>query len=73
LKLNAINLKKLERAHSVVIKNDGLIKSPNLVTPVQEGVYNTLQELGSRLRGNDREERKMTFYECINNKRKEKI
>ncbi len=44
---------------------DEFVKSPNLVTPAQAGVYKCLIRLDSRLRGNDKKGRNSTFYEAV--------
>jgi len=35
------------------------------VTPAKAGVYNRLNLLDSRFRGNDKKDRKLTFYETV--------
>ena len=44
---------------------DGLVISPQIVTPAKAGVQKTLERLDSRLRGNDRKGRFPTSYESI--------
>jgi hypothetical protein len=44
---------------------DGLVKSPQTVTPVKTGVQNVLKQLDSGFRRNDEKRTKRTFYEFI--------
>ena len=44
---------------------DGLVKSPNSVTPVKTGVQNLLNSLDSGIRRNDEKRTKQIFYEFI--------
>ena len=46
-------------------KFDGLVKSPQAVTPVKTGVQTLLKELDSGFRRNDEKRTNRTFYEFI--------
>ena len=45
---------------------DELVKSQSSVTPAKTGVHNSLEFMGSRVGGNDRNGTKQAFYEGIN-------
>ena len=47
-------------------KFDELVESQRPVTPAKAGVHISLEFLDSRVRGNDRNGPKRTFYEGIN-------
>jgi hypothetical protein len=44
---------------------DGIVKSPETVTPAKAGVHNQLKLLDPRLRGDDEKIISATFYELI--------